>query len=485
MATLLEEPHVVLVPYPSQGHITPFMELGKLLHSRGFHITLVNTEFNHKRLLRASGLEALNAYRGFKFETIPDGLPPSDRDATQDVPSLCVATRKNLFGPFIDLVKNKLNSSSSSPTVTCIIADGVMSFATKAAKELGILAVRFWTASACSFIGYLQFREVINRGLVPVSKDEDFLVNLDEVLDWVPGMKNIRFRDLPSFIGTSNPEDDIMFNFMGGEAQSCLNESSIIFNTFDNLEQEVLDAVSSIFPGSIYTIGPIAMLIKQEQIPIEGQLKSMRSNLWKEDSNCLSWLGEREPNSVIYVNFGSITVMTDEQLKEFSWGLANSRFNFLWIIRPDVVMGDSVGLPEELVAEIKDRGYIASWCPQDKVLSHPSIAGFLTHCGWNSMLESLYNGVPIICWPFFADQQTNCRFACEIWEAGMEIDNDVKREEIEALLRELMEGAKGKKMKENAMKWKAKAEHATKMGGTSYNNFGKWVKDMLGPIPLT
>nr|POE97196.1 7-deoxyloganetin glucosyltransferase [Quercus suber] len=161
------KPHAVFLPYPSQGHVTPMMRLAKLLHSRGFHITFVNTEFNHRRLIRSKGLDYVKGLPDFRFETIPDGLPPSDRDATQDLPALCDSARKNCLAPFKELVL-KLNSSESEvPLVTCMISDGFMSFAIKAGEELGIPEVQFWTASACGFLGYLYFTELIKRGIIP------------------------------------------------------------------------------------------------------------------------------------------------------------------------------------------------------------------------------------------------------------------------------------------------------------------------------
>ncbi|KAL5822162.1 hypothetical protein ACOSQ3_024044 [Xanthoceras sorbifolium] len=126
------KPHVVIIPYPSQGHVTPMMQLAKLLHSKGFHVTFVNTEFNHNRLIRSKGPDALKGLPDFRFETIPDGLPPSDRDATQDVRALCDSTRKNCLVPLVELV-GKLNSSAEVPPVSCMVSDGVMSFAIKAA----------------------------------------------------------------------------------------------------------------------------------------------------------------------------------------------------------------------------------------------------------------------------------------------------------------------------------------------------------------
>ncbi|THF99948.1 hypothetical protein TEA_002188 [Camellia sinensis var. sinensis] len=306
--------------------------------------------------------------------------------------------------------------------------------------------------------------------------DESFQSDgsLDTTIDWIPGMRNIRLKDMPSFIRTTDP-NDILFNYLSEEVQNCLKASAIIFNTFDTLEHQVLQAIASKF-HNIYTIGPLSLLSKQV---IDGEFKSLNSSLWKEDTKCLQWLDTKEPNSVVYVNYGSITVMTDQHLKEFAWGLANSKHPFLWIVRPDIVMGDSAILPEHFVEETKDRGLLVSWCPQEQVLSHPSIGVFLTHCGWNSTLESICVGVPIICWPFFAEQQTNCRYACTEWGIGMEVNHDVKRNEIVALINEMLEGDKGKQMRKKALKLKKEAEEATDVGGLSYNNFDRLIKEAL------
>ncbi|GMI67215.1 UDP-glucosyl transferase 85A3 [Hibiscus trionum] len=467
------KPHVVCIPYPSQGHVNPMMQLAKLIHSRGFHVTFVNTEFNHRRLVRSKGADAMKGLPDFRFESIPDGLPQSDRDATQDVPSLCDSTRKNCLAPLVELIA-KLNSSDVPP-VSCIVSDGVMGFGREAGLLLGIPEFQFWTASACGFMGYLQYKELFKRGIVPF-KDEKFVNDgtLDTPIDWIPGMSNMRLKDIPSFIRTTD-RNDIMFDFMGSEAQNCLKSSTIIFNTFDELEHEVLDAIAAEFPH-IYTLGPLNLLGRH--VP-ESHFSSLRSSLWKEDTTCIEWLNQREPNSVVYVNYGSITTMSENHFKEFAWGLANSKHPFLWIVRPDAVSGESAALPEEFFEEIKNRGFIASWCPQDLVLSHRAVAAFLTHCGWNSTLESISRGVPVICWPFFAEQQTNCRFACTTWGIGMEVNPDVNRNDVSAVVKEMVEGEGGKKMKEKALVWKEKAEVATDVGGSSYNNFDGFVQELL------
>lgn len=291
-------------------------------------------------------------------------------------------------------------------------------------------------------------------------------------------MKGIRLNDIPSFVRTTNP-DDIMINFVVAETERCKRASAIILNTCHELEQEALDALTSLLLPPVYSIGHLQFQLKNE-IPENDSIMQIGSNLWKEETECIDWLDRREPNSVVYVNFGSITVMTANQLVEFAWGLANSNQTFMWVIRPDLVAGDSAILPSEFVTETKERSLLASWCPQEQVLNHPAIGGFLTHSGWNSTLESICGGVPMICWPFFAEQQTNCRYSCREWGIGMEIDSNVKRDEVEVLVRDLMAGEKGQELKRKALELKQKAEEATTgPAGSSYVNLDKLIRKVL------
>jgi len=297
---------------------------------------------------------------------------------------------------------------------------------------------------------------------------------LDTKVDWIPGMRNLRLKDLPDFIRTTDP-NDIMIKFIIEAADRVHEANAIVFNTSNELESDVIKALSIKIP-SIYAIGPLSSFLNQSP---QNHLASLGSNLWKEDIKVLEWLEYKEQDSVVYVNFGSITVMTPEQLLEFAWGLANSKKPFLCIIRPDLVIGGSIILSSEFVNETSDRGLIASWCPQEQALNHPSVGGFLTHCGWNSTLESISAGVPMLCWPFFAEQPTNCRYICNEWEIGIEIDTNVKKEEVEKLINELMVGQKGKKMRQKAMELKKKAEEDTRPGGFSYMNLEKVIKEVL------
>ncbi|KAL7235985.1 hypothetical protein ACSBR1_019296 [Camellia fascicularis] len=466
------KPHAVCIPLPAQGHINPMLKLAKLLHSRGFHVTFVHTKFNHNRLLNSTGPHSLSGLPDFRFETVSDGLPETNQRGILDLPVLCESMPVHCLESFRDLMV-RLRDLKDVPPVSCVVSDGVMSFTMEVAEEFGLPELLFFTPSGCGMLGYLHFEELIQRGYFPL-KDESCLTNgyLDTVIDWIPGMKGIRLKDLPTFIQTTNPQDT-MFNYNLQSMTNALKSKSMILNTFDDLEHQFLDIIKTKF-NNLYTIGPLSLL--HRQLCNSEPLNSIQSNLWKEETECLDWLDRKEPRSVVYVNYGSLIIMTKEQLSEFAWGLANSNYSFLWVIRPDLVDGGEEILSSDFMAVIRDRGLLLGWCPQERVLGHVSVGGFLTHCGWNSILESICEGVPMICWPFFAEQQTNCLYLCQEWGVGMEVDGGVRREKVEGLVRELMEGEKGKEMRRKAMEWKQRSEEATRPGGSSYVNFDMVVK---------
>ncbi|KAJ9565123.1 hypothetical protein OSB04_001089 [Centaurea solstitialis] len=528
-----EKPHALCMPSPLQGHINPMLKLAKILHSKGFLITFVNTEYNHQRLLQSQGPDILCSVPSFRFETIPDGLPPPENNnASQDTPSLLKSMQETGTNPFKRLLA-KLNASDSP--ATCLVADFLMGFTLTATEELGIPRVLFWTSGAASLICYDQYPNLIQKGLMPlrgnilalalkdrlarvraslVAKkvkclidlfcgiqlltglrvgsgchlrgfilytDPSDLVNgyLDTTIDFIPTMSGIRLKDIPPFVRIIHPGDEFMVGFSHTEISRSKKASSIIFNTFEELDFDILDHLSSTFPPC-YGIGPLNLLENEFG---DKSLASIKSSLWKEESECLKWLDSKPPLSVIYVNFGSITVMTRQQLIEFCWGLAKSHCSFLWIIRPDLVIDGSAALPPEFLAETRDRGMLASWCLQEEVLSHPSTGGFLTHCGWNSAIESISNGVPMICWPFFADQQPNCWCSCNKWSIAIEIDNDVMSDEVAKLVIELMNGEKGKKMRKNVIDLKNKAKKScASPSGSSMVNLEKVIHLLKTPL---
>lgn len=167
-----QRPHALCVPFPLQGHLNLMLKLAKLLHYSGFHITFVNTEYNHDRLLRSQGPEKLNGVLGFHFETIPDGLPLVKGDVTQDISSLCDSTSSTCSVHLQALVTKLQNrsaaSSTEAPPVTCIVADSVMTCAADAAEEIGVPFLVFSTIAASAFSATYYFDRLVDKGFIPL-----------------------------------------------------------------------------------------------------------------------------------------------------------------------------------------------------------------------------------------------------------------------------------------------------------------------------
>ncbi|TVU13649.1 hypothetical protein EJB05_37069, partial [Eragrostis curvula] len=479
-------PHAVCMPYPAQGHVTPMFKLAKLLHARGFHVTFVNTEYNHRRLLQSQGAAALEATPGFRFASIPDGLPPSDADATQDIPALSYSTMTTCLPHLLRLLE-RLNSEAAAggscwAPVTCLLFDAVMSFGYDAAREIGVPAVALWTASCCGFMGYRNYRQLVDWGLVPFKDAADLADDANEgklatVVRGVRGMcDGVQLRDFPNFIRTTD-RDDIMFNFLMREAERFSLHDAVVVNSFDDLEGATLDAMRAILPP-LFAVGPL-LLLERRLVPAATPLARLGSSLWKVQGGLVEWLDARPARSVVYVNYGSITVMTNEQLLEFAWGLAGSGYAFVWNIRPDLLKGDAAVLPPEFTAAVEGRALLTTWCPQEAALRHPAVGVFLTHSGWNSTLESFCAGVPMLSWPFFAEQQTNCRYKRTEWGVGMEIGGKVRRDEVAAIITEAMDGDKGREMRRRAEEWKEKAVKAALPGGPAEANLDKLINEVL------
>jgi hypothetical protein len=479
-----QPPHAVCMPYPAQGHVTPMFKLAKLLHARGFHVTFVNTEFNHARLLRSRGAASLASVPGFRFAAIDDGLPPSDNpDATQDIPALCYSTMTTCL-PRLRALLATLDADAregTSPPVTCLVVDVVMSFSFDAAREIGVPVAGLWTASACGFMGYSNYRFLVDRGLVPFKDAADLADvpggHLATVVDGARGMcADVQLRDFPNFVRTLD-RGDLLLNFLMREVERLSLADAVIVNTFEDLEGATLDAMRATLPP-VYPVGPL-ILRERLEIPAGTPLAGLGSNLWKEQDGLLDWLAGRPPRSVVYVNYGSITVMTNSQLLEFAWGLAASGYPFVWNIRPDLVKGDAAVLPPEFAAAVEGRALLTTWCQQETVIQHEAVGVFLTHSGWNSTLESLCAGLPMLSWPFFAEQQTNCRYKRTEWGVGMEIGGEVRRDEVAAIIKEAMEGEKGKEMRRRAEDWKEKAVKVTLPGGPAETNLNRLIDEVL------
>lgn len=196
-----------------------------------------------------------------------------------------------------------------------------------------------------------------------------------------------------------------------------------------------------------------------------------------EDHTSISWLDKQMPKSVIYVSFGSLASIDKEGFVEVAWALANCRHPFLWVVRPGLVCGSEwlEPLPEGFREMLNGRGHIVKWAPQVEVLAHPSVGAFWTHSGWNSTLESICEGVPMICTPCFGDQLVNARYVSYVWKVGLQLENGLKRDGIDMAIGRLMVQKEGDEIRERVLGLKRGADLCLQPGGSSFESLNKLV----------
>ncbi|KAK9920538.1 hypothetical protein M0R45_029093 [Rubus argutus] len=364
------QPHVLLLPFPAQGHINPMLTLAQLLCHCGIHVSFLNTEINHRLL--TTQRQALSArFPTLHFDSISDGLP-SDDDQPRTVAfnlqgivaSLRSKTAPLLRQLLISLIgkKNDVDEDSRSaaaaaarlPPLGCVITDGIMCFAIDAAEEVGIPVIALRTTSACSFWCYSCIPNLIQQAQLPFG-DED----MDRIVSSVPGMEGLlRRRDLPSFCRI--PTDHPVVQFFIEETKAITRASALILNTFDDLESSILSHIAPRF-SKIYTIGPLHALLKSRIGDDDLSSSSAAASLLQEDRRCITWLDSQRLGSVIFVSFGSLVKLTRVELLEFWHGLVSSGTPFLWVIRSDVLWSDEGAhtghvIPAELEMGTKKGG---------------------------------------------------------------------------------------------------------------------------------
>ncbi|KAE8711434.1 hypothetical protein F3Y22_tig00110293pilonHSYRG00032 [Hibiscus syriacus] len=420
--------HLVLVMVPFQGHITPMLQLATILHSKGFSITIVHPELNSPNP---------SDHPEIAFVSIQDKLTKS-QFSLKDVASLTLILNRNCAAPLQQCITNILHSYDH---IAAVVYDTLMFCAQTIADNLSLPGITLRTCSATTLLLFPVF---------PQLDEKDFISEIESPELQVLELE--RFRALLS----QNPTEAVMesrFAFTNAVRSS----SAIIVNSMEFLEQEALSKVKQYFPAPIFTIGPIHKLAPK-----------VYSSLLTEDDKCISWLDKQSPESVIYVSFGSIASIDKQELIEVAWGLANSKQPFLWVVRPDSVRGLDWNEPLQngFQESVGERGCIVKWTPQKEVLAHISVGGFWSHGGWNSTIESICEGVPMICKPFFGDQHLNSSYICKVWKIGLEL-HELERGNIERTIRRLMVDMEGNEIRTRAMDLKEKAALSLMERGSS------------------
>ncbi|MCD9646126.1 hypothetical protein HAX54_035678 [Datura stramonium] len=462
-------PHVLIFPLPLQSTINSTLQLAELLClAGGLRVTFLNTNHNQQRLLRHSDVQSrFEQYPGFRFLTISDGLPEDHPRSAEQFGDI-ISSLQSVAEPFL---KEML---SDDVAVTCVIPDGLFYYAVDIGNEMGVPVIIFDTISPSCLWVYLCLPKLIEAGVLP------FKGNLDALVTNVPALEGLlRRRDLPHFC-LLDYRTDQNFQAVFKEIERIPKAHGLILNSFEDLDGPFLSCIRSYSPKT-YAIGPVHLNLQTRLAAKATPLLSSSNSLWEEDHTSIKWLDEQSIGSVIYVSFGSLAVVSRNEMLEFWHGLMNSKVKFLWVMRPNMLKGGESHdqLMKELAEDCKGTGYIVSWAPQKMVLAHPSVGGFLTHSGWNSTLESVVEGKPMICWPQYVDQRVTSRLVNEFWKIGLDMKDICDRSVVEKMVKDLM-GTKKDDYKKSVETLSEVAKISVREGGLSCHNLDCLINDIKG-----
>ncbi|MCO5561156.1 hypothetical protein L7F22_022128 [Adiantum nelumboides] len=404
-----------------------------------------------------------------------------------------LSTRREPFAAAQNMkeqVEQLISNIMQEQPVAFILTDLLLGWSEATASKFGLPWVCFWGASAATCAALIYFADLAEQGkTVPIADKQAAEVM---TLDDIPGLPPTRLNDVHEvWDNTGKIRYEMLKLFHNAQKARFL-----LLNTFAELEGEVLQALNSKGGYSTVAIGPL-LPARYMQCPDKLASKEVdgaqlpqavcRANLFREDRSCLQWLDKQAACSVLFISFGSISARTSEQLEELAFGVEASGCPFLWVRKPDILAGFTHGYGE---GGRRGNGLIVSWAPQLEVLSHPAVGGFVTHCGWNSVMESVAMGVPMLCWADTGERRSNQRFVVHVWKCGMEMVSDdqrrnkqhfdddgalVGRHEIEQAIRVVMLEEGGARIRARA----AQLRHAAnKAFGDAFSQINFFAKSM-------
>ncbi|GAB4844052.1 hypothetical protein Ancab_014016 [Ancistrocladus abbreviatus] len=452
--------HFLLVSFPIQSHINPALQIAKRFLRVSPSVTLA---------------VAVSAYRRMSKDTFPDGITiatisdgyDDGYDKNNDADVNDYISKFKHYGS-MTLAKLIEDSAQEGRPVTCVIHTLLLPWAGEVARGFNIPSALLWIQPAALLDIYYYYFHGYGDTIRESESDSSWSLEL-------PGLPfQLKVRDLPSFLTPSNP---YTFALPAMEEQfedlDRQTNPKILVNTFDALEP---DALRSIEKFNLVGIGPLlpsALLDGGD--PSD---KCFGVDLFRRSKDYVKWLDGQPESRVVYVSFGSISLLSKVQMEEMARALLESKRPFLWVIRKEE------GKEEEkpsCMEELEERGLIVPWCGQVEVLSHPAIGCFVTHCGWNSTMESLATGVPVVAFPQWTDQTTNAKMIEDLWKTGVRVkvneEGIVESGEIKRCLEIVMES---EEMNRNAKKWRLLAIEAAKDGGSSGRNLREFVKEVSG-----
>ncbi|KAF3439890.1 hypothetical protein FNV43_RR18168 [Rhamnella rubrinervis] len=469
--TQSEATHIAIFPTPGMGHLIPLLEFAKrLVHNHNINVTFIIPTDGSPTKAQKSSLDALPAAIDYVF------LPPVSFD---DVPEGAkIETLMSLtVVRSLSSLRESLKSLASRTKLVSLVVDLFGTDAFDVAKEFNLSPYMFYpsTAMALSLFIYLP------------KLDETVSCEYRELPEPVriPGCVPIPGKEL---LDPVQERQNDAYKWLLHHTKRYRLAEGVMVNSFKELEPGAISALEDKEPGEppVYPVGPLVNMEPSSKV---------------DESACLKWLDEQPHGSVLFVSFGSGGTLSSEQVNELALGLEASEQRFLWVVRtPNETVANAAYfsvhsqgdplyfLPNGFLERTKGRGLaVPSWAPQAKILSHGSTGGFLTHCGWNSTLESVVNGVPLIAWPLYAEQKMNAFMLAQ--DIGVALRPKAKengivgKEEIANVIKGLMEGEEGKRIRNQMKNLKDAASRALSEDGSSTKALSdvvtKWQKHQI------
>ncbi|CAL5062633.1 unnamed protein product [Urochloa decumbens] len=471
-------PTVVLVPVWGAGHLMSLLESGKRLLARSVRalsltvlVMRAPTEqlaaevAAHIRREEASGLDV-------RFIHLPAVAPPTDWVGIEEF----ISRIAQMHAPHV-----RAAISGLAPPVAGVVLDFFCSSLLDVCRDLAVPGYVYFTSNAAMVAFMLRLPALHEE--VPVEFEE-----MEGAID-VPGLPPVPPSCVPTPVTDKKNPNYTWFTYHG---RRFAEADAIIINTAAELEPSALAAIADgrctrgVRALTVYPIGPVISFPPPPEQPHE----------------CVRWLDGQAPASVVLLCFGSGGFFAAAQAREIADGLERSGHCFLWVLRGPPAPGarhptdanlDEM-LPEGFLERTKDRGLVwPTWAPQTEILAHAAVGGFVTHGGWNSALESLWHGVPMVPWPLYAEQHTNAfTFVAAMGVAvAMKVDrkrdNFVEAAELERAVKELMGGGEeGRKAREKASEMKAVCRNAVEEGGSSYAALQRLSEELYkGAVAVT
>ncbi|MED6219981.1 hypothetical protein PIB30_040773 [Stylosanthes scabra] len=463
MATETGSVKMFFFPFVGGGHQIPMIDTARVFTSHGATSTIIATPSH-----------ALN-FQKLVTRDQNSGIPITIHTLPAEIP--------NITGPNIDttVLLQPLRTFLLSHLPDCIVIDMFHPWASDVVDELQIPRIVFTGTGCFPRCVYGNIRKYID--IESMSSDyEPFVVpNLPHKVELTKSQLSIFARNPSKFPDRMKNVEDKSFG--------------TIINSFYELEPEYADYTRKEIWKKVWIVGPVSLCNRS----LEDKTQRGKSSTIDEQG-CLKWLNSKEPSSVIYVSFGSMVRLPPKQLMEIAYGLEASGKSFVWVVREILKSEknkeeeDERWLPEGFEERMKEsnRGLIVrGWAPQLLILEHGAIGGFLTHCGWNSTLEAVCAGVPMVTWPLMAEQFSNEKLVTDVLMIGVQVGSRewsgfgeewkevVGREKVEIAVKKLMEESEeAAEMRVRVKKIAESGKRAVEEGGTSYQDVDALIREL-------